>query len=67
MQLQLKPIKQVVKLIQQVQVRLTQLQIIITLTCKMQRKKMTKRKMARAVMELQAVVVTDHHWPDDQL
>ena len=67
MQLQLKPTKQAVKLIQQVQVRLTQLLIIITLTCKMQRKKMTKRKMERAEMELQAVVVTDHHWPDDQL
>ena len=53
MQLQLKPTKQAVKLILQVQVRLTQLLIIITLTCKMQRKKMTKRKMARAVMELQ--------------
>ena len=67
MQLQLKPTKQAVKLIQQVLVRLTQLQIIITLTCKMQRKRMTKRKMERVVMELQAVVVTDHHWPDDQL
>jgi hypothetical protein len=60
MQLQLMPTKQVVKLIPQVQVRLTQLLIIITLTCKMQRRKMTKRKMVRAVMELQ-VVVTDHH------
>ena len=59
-----KPIKLAVRPIQRV-VRLTQLQIIITLTCKMQRKKMTKRKMERAVMELQEVVVTDHHWPDD--
>ena len=65
MQPQLKPTKQVVKLIQQVPVKLTQLQIIITLTCKMQRKRMTKRKMERAVMELQ-VEVTGHLWPEDQ-